>query len=51
MEVYYAVVEGDPLDNGGDSRVIEGAPHATISGPDGRARANTLGTEGLVLSL
>lgn len=41
MEVYYAVVEGDPLDNGGDSRVIEGAPHATISGPDGRARAQT----------
>jgi len=41
MAVYYAVVEGDPLDNGGDSRVIEGAPHSTIEGLDGRSRGQT----------
>ena len=41
MGIYYAVVEGDPLDNGGDSRVIEGAPYATIAGPDGCSRAQT----------
>lgn len=38
MTIYYAIVEDDPLDNGGDSRVIDGAPHATIEGPDGRMR-------------
>lgn len=41
MAVYYAVVEGDPLDNGGNSRVIGGAPHATIEGPDGLSRGQT----------
>jgi hypothetical protein len=41
MAVYYAVVEGDPLDNGGDSRVMDGAPHSTIEGPDGRSRGQT----------
>jgi hypothetical protein len=41
MAVYYAVVEGDPLDNGGDSRVMEGAPHSTIEGPDGSSRGQT----------
>lgn len=41
MAVYYAVVEGDPLDNGGNSHVIGGAPHATIEGPDGRSRGQT----------
>jgi hypothetical protein len=41
MAVYHAVAEGDPLDNGENSRVIEGASHATIAGPDGRSRAQT----------
>ncbi|WP_322028451.1 PAAR domain-containing protein [Paraburkholderia sp. J76] len=38
MTIYYAIVEGDPLDNGGNSRVIGGADHSTIEGPDGRER-------------
>lgn len=38
MSIYYAVVEDDPLDNGGNSRVIGGAPHSTIEGLDGRSR-------------
>jgi hypothetical protein len=41
MAIYYAVVESDPLDNGGDSHVIEGASHSTIQGPDGRLRGQT----------
>ncbi|WP_116138375.1 PAAR domain-containing protein [Trinickia diaoshuihuensis] len=41
MAVYYAVVEGDPLDNGGDSHVMEGARHSTIEGPDGCSRGQT----------
>lgn len=41
MAIYYAVVEDDPLDNAGDSRVIEGASHSTIQGPDGRLRGQT----------
>lgn len=38
---YYAVVEDDPLDNGGNSRVIDGANHSTIQGPDGKCRRQT----------
>ena len=41
MTIYYAVVEGDPLDNGGNSRVLEGAPHSVIADPNGRFRAQT----------
>lgn len=41
MTIYYAVVEGDPLDNGGNSHVIDGALHSTIEGPDGRFRQQT----------
>jgi hypothetical protein len=41
MNIYYAVVEGDPLDNGGGSRVVGGAQHATIEGPDGQMRGQT----------
>lgn len=38
MTIYYAIVEDDPLDNGGSSRVVGGADHSTIEGPDGRER-------------
>lgn len=38
MTIYYAIVDGDPLDNGGNSRVIGRADHSTIEGPDGRER-------------
>jgi len=38
MGIYYSAVEGDPLDSGGNSRVIEGASHFTIEGEDGRSR-------------
>ncbi|CAM2182243.1 PAAR domain-containing protein [Paraburkholderia sacchari] len=38
MSIYYAVVEGDPLTSGGNSRIIEGNPHCTIQGPDGQHR-------------
>lgn len=41
MTTYYAVVQGDPLDNGGNSHVIEGAEHSMIEGPDGRMRMQT----------
>ena len=41
MTVYHAVVEGDLLDNGGNSHVIGGAPHSTIEGPDGRSHGQT----------
>lgn len=40
-EIYYAVVEGDPLDNANDSRVIQGADHSTIADNDGRPRRQT----------
>jgi len=39
MAIFYHVVEGDPLDSGGSSRVIEGNSSATIKGEDGRSRA------------
>lgn len=52
MTVYYAIVEDDPLDNGGNSRVIGGADHSTIEGPDGRERRQThLGHEAWVFCL
>jgi len=38
MGIYYSAVEGDPLDSGADSRVIEGASNFTIEGEDGRSR-------------
>lgn len=38
MTIYYAVVEGDPLDNGGGSRVVGCTQRSTIEGPDGRMR-------------
>jgi hypothetical protein len=41
LTVYYAIVEGDPLDNGGNSHVIDGANDATIEGPDGWVRRQT----------
>ncbi|WP_175152549.1 hypothetical protein [Paraburkholderia ultramafica] len=34
-------MEDDPLDNGGNSHVIGGTPHATIQGPDGKSRGQT----------
>ncbi|MCG5075212.1 hypothetical protein [Paraburkholderia tagetis] len=46
MTVYYAIVEGDPLDNGSDSRVIGGSDHSTIEDQHGRLRRQThLGQE------
>lgn len=36
----YSVAEGDPLDSGGTSRVIEGWPSCTIQGDDGRVPGN-----------
>lgn len=41
LTVYHAIVEGDPLDNGGNSHVMGGASHSTIEGPDGRIRGQT----------
>jgi hypothetical protein len=38
MGVFYHVVEGDPLDSGNNSEVIEGLSGCTIEGPDGRSR-------------
>ncbi|CAM2173785.1 PAAR motif-containing protein [Paraburkholderia sacchari] len=46
MTVYYAIVEGDPLDNGSDSRVIGGSDHSIIEDQHGRPRRQThLGQE------
>jgi len=42
MGMFYAAVEGDPLDSGGTSRVIEGAPNVMIEGDDGRSRRMAL---------
>ncbi|CAM2173729.1 PAAR repeat-containing protein [Paraburkholderia sacchari] len=39
--IYYAIVEGDPLDNGSDSRVIGGSDHSTIEDQHGRMRRQT----------
>jgi hypothetical protein len=39
--IYYAVVEGDPLDSGVGSEVLGGAGNATIEGPDGISRRQT----------
>jgi hypothetical protein len=39
--IYHAIVESDPLDNGGNSHAIGAAPHATIEGPDHRSRGQT----------
>ena len=39
--IYYAVVEGDPLDNANGSQVIGGADHSTIEDPHERARRQT----------
>jgi hypothetical protein len=41
MAIFYSVVEDDPLDSGGTSRVIEGSPSCTIQGDDGRVRNQT----------
>jgi hypothetical protein len=41
MGIYYSAVEDDPLDSGGNSRVIEGAATCTIQGEDGRYRNQT----------
>jgi hypothetical protein len=41
MSIYYAIVEDDPLDNGGNSHVMDGSPYSTIEGPDGRLRRQT----------
>jgi hypothetical protein len=38
MSIFYHVVEGDPLDSGNHSEVIEGLRDYTIEGPDGRSR-------------
>lgn len=38
MSIYYAVVEGDPLTSGGNSRITDGNPHCTIQDPDGHHR-------------
>jgi len=38
MSIFYAVVEDDPLDNGGNSHVMDGSPYSDIEGPDGRFR-------------
>ncbi|MBB6186428.1 PAAR domain-containing protein [Rhodanobacter sp. MP7CTX1] len=38
MAIFYHVVEGDPLDNGTHSEVIEGLGGCTIEGFDGRSR-------------
>jgi hypothetical protein len=38
MGIFYHVVEGDPLDSGNNSEVIEGLRDCTIEGPDGRYR-------------
>lgn len=36
--IYYSVVEGDPLDSGGNSRVITGLKNCTITDDTGRPR-------------
>lgn len=41
MSIFYAIVEGDPLDTGNGSWVIGGADHATIADEQGRARRQT----------
>ena len=41
MPIYYAVVEGDPLDSGEGSHVAEGRNFCTIEGEDGRHRRMT----------
>ncbi|MFM0250286.1 PAAR domain-containing protein [Paraburkholderia sediminicola] len=38
MTTFYSVVEGDPLDSGGNSRIIDGLANCTIRGDDGRDR-------------
>jgi hypothetical protein len=38
LTIFYSVVEGDPLDSGGSSAVIEGLADCTIEGEDGRHR-------------
>jgi len=50
--MHYGIVEGDPLDNGGNSRVVGGTQHSTIEGlgrPD--AWTNTPGTRGIMFCL
>ncbi|NLP63362.1 hypothetical protein [Paraburkholderia sacchari] len=39
--IYYAIVEGDPLDNGSDSRVIGGSEYSFIEDQYGRSRKQT----------
>ncbi|CAG9189838.1 conserved hypothetical protein [Paraburkholderia sabiae] len=39
--IYYAVVEGDPLDNGNAGQVIIGASTSTIADEQGRSRRQT----------
>lgn len=38
MREFYAIVEGDPLDNGNGSHVVGGADHSTIADEQGRER-------------
>jgi hypothetical protein len=41
MAIFYSVVEGDPLDSGENSHVIDGLANCTIEGPDARHRRMT----------
>ncbi|OAJ57885.1 hypothetical protein A6V36_19995 [Paraburkholderia ginsengiterrae] len=41
MTIYYAVVEGDPLDNGHGGRVLNGSSYSTIDDDEGRPRRQT----------
>ncbi|CAE6881568.1 PAAR domain-containing protein [Paraburkholderia domus] len=41
MPIYYAVVEGDPLDNGNSSYVVTGKDNCTITDDNGRSRRVT----------
>jgi hypothetical protein len=41
MTIYYAIVEGDPLDNGHDGHVLEGSDYSHIDDDSGRSRRQT----------
>jgi hypothetical protein len=41
MGIYYAIVEGDPLDNGGDGQVLAGSDYSSIDDDEGRPRRQT----------
>ena len=40
MTIFYGVVEDDPLDSGGNSKVIDGLDDSTIQGQDNRETDN-----------